>query len=36
VLLSGDHKKIEQWRQQRGEELTRASEGQRPEARGQK
>ena len=27
VLLSGDHKRIDQWRQQQGEELTRASEG---------
>ena len=36
VLLSGDHKRIEQWRRERGEELTRASEGQRPEARGHK
>lgn len=34
VLISGDHKKIEQWRKERGEELTRTSQGQRPEARG--
>ena len=36
VLLSGDHKKIDQWRRERGEELTQAQSGQRPEAGGQK
>ena len=36
VLLSGDHKKIDQWRRERGEELTQAQSGQKPEARGQK
>jgi len=36
VLLSGDHKRIDAWRRDRGEELTRTSEGERPGARGQK
>jgi tRNA (guanine37-N1)-methyltransferase len=33
VLLSGDHKRIEAWRREQGEVLSR---GQRPEAKGQK
>jgi len=36
VLLSGDHKRIDAWRRDRGEELTRTSQGDRPGARGQK
>src|SRR5687768_1383392 len=36
VLLSGDHKRIDAWRRDRGEELTRLSEGETPEARGQR
>ena len=36
VLLSGDHKRIDAWRRDRGDELTRTSEGERPGARSQK
>jgi tRNA (guanine37-N1)-methyltransferase len=35
VLLSGDHKKIEQWRQQRGEELSEDWRSQSPKTKGQ-
>jgi tRNA (guanine37-N1)-methyltransferase len=35
VLLSGDHKKIDQWRLQQGRELTAELEGRRAEAEGQ-
>ena len=35
VLISGDHRRIEEWRRASGEELTR-SRGQRPEAEGQR
>ena len=35
VLLSGDHKRIDTWRRERGEELTEEQEGRRPKAKDQ-